>query len=204
MKDVVKNRDIKFVLHFTRLENLKSILENGLKSRQFLQDNNSTSTFNDLHRYDGCKNAICCSIDHPNYKMFYQLRQENLEQEWVVIGIKKSVIWKKDCAFCVENAASSNVTSIPLEERKGKKAFKRIFQEDVNKPTREELGIIDACPTNPQAEILVFDDIEPENIVGVAFQNRDRVKEYKALYDGFQFIYHKAYFMPRSDWQNWQ
>ncbi len=204
MKELVKKRDIKFVFPFTRLENLKSILENGLKSRQYLEDNESNSIFNDEYRLDGYKESICCSLCHPNYKMFYRLRQENPEQEWVVIGIKKSIIWKKDCAFCVENAASNNVTSIPLVDRKGKRAFKQIFKEDPTKPNRKKLGIQDSCPTNPQAEILVFDDIEPENIFGVVFQSKDRADEYEKLYNDFQFIYHRAYFMPRTDWQNWQ
>lgn len=203
MKALVKRREIKLLVHFTRIENLKSILENGLKSRQHLEDTRSSSIFNDEYRLDGHTEAICCSITHPNYKMFYRLRKENPEQEWVVLGIKKSVIWKKDCAFCIENAACSSVTSIPLEDRKGKKAFKKIFEEYPNKPTREKLGISDDCPTNPQAEVLIFDDIEPKNIFGVVFQSKSRAEEYKKLYDDLELIYHKAYFYPRSDHANW-
>lgn len=203
MKELVKKLDIQLVVHFTRLKNLKSILEHGLKSRKFLEDNNSDSTFNDQYRYDRCKDAICCSITHPNYKMFYKYRQENPEEEWVVIGIKKRIIWKNDCAFSVENAASNSVTKIPIDDRKGKKAFKKLFKEDSSRPTREKLGISDSYPTNPQAEILVFDDIRPKDIFGVVFQSNDRVKEYKKLYDGYEFIANDYYFSYRKDYENW-
>jgi len=204
LKKQVEKREIEFILHFTRLENLKSILDNGLKTREYLETNNPEAIFNDDYRYDGFKNSICCSICHPNYKMFFPLRQADPKNEWVVIGIKKDIIWEKDCAFCIENAASNNVTSIPLEKRKGKKAFKKLFKEVKGKPTREKLGINKACPTNPQAEILVFDNISSQDIVGVAFQKSDRVKEYEKSHKGFNFVYHKAFFIPRVDWRDWQ
>ena len=105
LKDIVESRNIEFVVHFTRIEILVSILKNGIIPRQELESNNSEAKFNDEHRIDGFKNATCCSICHPNYKMFYSYRQADLAQEWVVIGIKKDIIWEKDCAFCVENAA---------------------------------------------------------------------------------------------------
>jgi len=204
MRKIVESRGIEFVIHFTRIENLKSILENGIIPREELENNNTSATFNDQYRIDGCKNATCCSICHPNYKMFYTLRQEDTDQEWVVIGIKKDIIWEKDCAFCVENAASANVTSIPIWQRKGKEAFQKLFEELINPPTRKELKIPESCPTNPQAEILVFDYIEPEDIVGVAFQNQDRADEYAKLYKGFNFIYHRGFFKPRVDYEFWR
>lgn len=204
MKKEVERRDIEYIVHFTRFENLNSILENGLKTREYLEQHMPDAIFNDSYRYDGFKNSICCSICHPNYKMFYPLREADKNNEWVVIGIKKDVIWEKDCAFCVENAASNNVTAIPIEKRKGKKAFKKLYKDIEGRPTRDELGITKTCPTNPQAEILVFDNIEPENIIGIAFQNNERVEEYKKLYKDFHFIYHRAYFVPRTDWRHWQ
>lgn len=204
MKKIVESRGIEFVIHFTRIENLASILEKGIITRQELEDNKDDAIFNDEYRIDGFKNATCCSICHPNYKMFYSLREADKTQEWVVIGIKKEIIWEKDCAFCVENAASSNVTSIPIEERKGIDAFNKLFKELEEKPTRKDLGISESCPTNPQAEILVFDNINPEDIVGVVFQSKERVKEYTKIYDDMNFVYHRAFFMPRTDYKFWQ
>lgn len=205
IKNIIQVRGIEYVLHFTRIENLEFILKNGIKTRQELENNNEEAVFNDTLRLDGHKDATCCSISHPNYKMFYSYRQAELEQEWVVIGIKKDIIWKKDCAFCVENAASNNVRVIPISQKKDINAFTKLFEEINGKPLRQDLGIPNYCTTNPQAEILVFDTILPEDIIGVGFQSKARANEYKALYGNkFQFIYHKAFFMPRRDWSHWQ
>ena len=45
------------------------------------------------------------------------------------------LIRNKDCAFCIENAASNSVTSISINQRKGLQAFMKLFDEagyDVN------------------------------------------------------------------------
>ena len=136
--------------------------------------------------------------------MFYRLRQENPDVEWVVIGLKPSVLWEKDCAFCVSNAASNEVTSIPIQTRKGAAAFNRLFEEDPGKPTRQVLGISDACPTNPQAEVLVFGNIETSYIIGAVTQKKETEESLKAQYPNYQFVYHKALFSARKDYEHWK
>lgn len=205
LESFVNARGIEYILHFTRIENLDSILANGLIPRDELERTEMNSIFNDAHRYDNCRNALCCSIGHPNYKMFYSLRTNNPDTEWCVIGIKKDVLWNKNCVFCVENAASNNVTSIPINQRKGLQAFMKLFDEIENKPARNILDIPDYCPTNPQAEILVFDRIDSNDIVGVVFQSKQRADEYTRRYNWEDFfIYHRAFFCPRKDYEHWR
>lgn len=204
MKGLVEARGIDFVWHFTRLSNLPSILVNGLINRVQITFSGMQSEFNDHCRIDGQQDSICCSIAHPNYKMFYRLRQENPDVEWVVIGLKPSVLWEKDCAFCVSNAASNEVTSIPIQARKGTAAFNRLFEEAPGKPTREGLGISDACPTNPQAEVLVFGNIETSYIIGAVTQKKETEELLKAQYPNYQFVYHKALFSARKDYEHWK
>lgn len=206
MRNAVEEKGIEYLVHFTRLENLDSILQNGLISRQQLPMVNPYALFNDYLRLDNCQNAICSSITHPNYKMFYSLRMQDTTKEWCVIGIKKDVLWEKNCVFCVENAASSNVTSIPLMYRMGVNAFNKLFEEIEGKPSREQLGLTSDCPTNPQAEVLVFNSIEPNYIVGVAFSSLARRDEYINRYPhlDISFIYHRAFFAPRADYAHWR
>ncbi|RBQ29813.1 DarT ssDNA thymidine ADP-ribosyltransferase family protein [Aliarcobacter vitoriensis] len=204
LENFVNQRGIEYIIHFTRIENLDSILSSGLIPRDELERTGTNSIFNDEHRYDNCKNALCCSIGHPNYKMFYSLRMNNPGTEWCVIGIKKDVLWNKDCAFCVENAASNSVTSIPINQRRGLQAFIKLFDEIENKPPRNVLAIPDNCPTNPQAEILVFDTIEVDNIMGVVFQSQERANEYTKRYNKTNFFhYYKAFFYGRKDHEHW-
>lgn len=96
MQDEVKNRGIEYLWHFTKIENLDSILRNGLIPRGVLSAQGINVNFNDHHRLDRQVNANCLSIGHPNYKMFYRLRVQDSSQLWVVLAIKPEVLWTKD------------------------------------------------------------------------------------------------------------
>ena len=204
MKASIESKGIDYVWHFTRLANLDGILTHGLVTRQKIQAVGMPSEFNDHYRLDGQEDSICCSIGHPNYKMFYRLRMENPDSEWVVVVIKPSVLWEKECAFCVTNAACNSVTSTPLQDRKGPAAFNRLYDEAPGKPPRADLGISEGCPTDPQAEVLVLGDIEPHYFVGVVTQSRKTETELKAKYPAFDFLYHRGLFKPRKDYEHWK
>lgn len=204
MKEAVEEKNIEYVWHFTRLANLDGILSHGLINRQSIVETGLPFEFNDDYRFDGHENSICCSIGHPNYKMFYRLRQENPDSEWVVIVLQPSILWEKDCAFCTTNAASNEVACIPVEHRKGIAAFNKLFDEVPGKPPRSELGISESCPTDPQAEVLVFGDIEHRYIIGIITQSKETETTLKAKYPNFEFLYHRALFLARKDYQHWK
>lgn len=205
MQNAVNQRGVEYLVHFTRLENLDSILLNGLISREQLPMVNPYALFNDYLRLDNCKNANCCSITFPNYKMFYSLRMQDTTKEWCVLGIKRDILWEKPCAFCVENAASTNATSIPIINRMGVNAFNRLFDEIAGKPPRMQLELPYNCTTNPQAEVLVFDRINLNDIIGVVFQSQQRADEYRSRYNREDFfIYHRGFFGPRKDYDHWR
>ncbi len=203
MENIVTTMGIKYVYHFTRLQNAARVLNDGLISRQILEVGPNPPIFNDEYRYDQQKNAICCTIGHPNYKVFYPF-QMAYKEEWVIIVVQSKVLWELDCAFCVENAASNNVTTIPINARKGVSAFKKMFEEIEGKPSRKELEIIDRFPTNPQAEILVFNQIDPKYIQGVAFKNMSNVGYFREQYPNFTFKRKQDLFYPRNDYEHWR
>lgn len=88
IQDVINRRNIKFLVHFTRLENLDNILTNGIIPRndmtdQFIKpfdfllndkESNGKYIYNDDYRYDGKCDYSCFSISFPNNLMFYRLR----------------------------------------------------------------------------------------------------------------------------------
>tara|TARA_B110000196_G_scaffold320046_1_gene340221 strand:+ start:1487 stop:2110 length:624 start_codon:yes stop_codon:yes gene_type:complete len=203
MENAVKQKKIEYLWHFTKLENVGSIFQNGIVPRAVLEANRANVAYNDQYRLDGFKAASCLSIGHPNYKMFYRLRQQDPSVEWVVFGVKAEVLWTKDCAFCRTNAAHSSVTSVPIEQRKGVLAFESLFSPVVGKPSRQVLQLSDECPTDPQAEVLVFDTIYPIDIVGVVVPTKAKELELKPLYPAHQVVYHRAHYYPRLDHQHW-
>jgi hypothetical protein len=122
IQEFVAEREIKVLTHFTRETNLASILQRGLVCRDTLVSDGKANICNYQLRLDGT-NAVCASIAFPNYKMFWGLRKDNPGVEWVVLGIRPSVLWETRVAFCSANAASAGVTVIPLQQRMGLSAF---------------------------------------------------------------------------------
>jgi hypothetical protein len=204
LQEAVQKRNIKYVFHFTRLENLKNIMDYGLIPRSLLESGGIESTFNDSDRIDGCPDASCLSINFPNYKMFWAYRQSLSGVQWVVLAIKARILWEKNCAFCQENAASNAVTRIPLQDRKGVNAFIRLYDEIDNKPSRKDLGISDSTPTNPQAEVLVFDIIESELIEVVVVENQETYNETIKKCPGIKPQIQPAFYSARKDYSHWK
>lgn len=204
IEKIAKKRDIRCLWHFTRLDNLEAILENGLVPRSVLEENQEEVIFNDEYRLDGQKDAICFSIGHPNYKMFYSLRTTHKDIDWIVLACDPEILWVKDCAFCIENAASNNVTKVELQDRKGAEAFEKLFEEIDGKPSREDLGISEFCPTNPQAEILVFDRVEPEFIGGICCETTKEREDLREVYPEWQIEEVNGVFRARKDYKHWK
>lgn len=200
IQDYVAERGIKHLLHFTRESNLASILERGLLQRNELEG--GSARFNDAYRMDRT-NAICLSISHPNYKMFFSLRRDNPEEKWVVIGISPSVLWTLPCAFCATNAASNAVTAIPINQRMGLTSFQSMFN-DWGEKTRATLGIGNHYPTNPQAEVLVLSSIPTQFILGVAADNAVNQQRLQVTYPGSTIIAMPSFYNGRPDFAHWR
>jgi hypothetical protein len=207
IKAEVQKRGIQHVLHFTKIENLLSITQNGLIPRANLDTHNIAYRHNDEIRVDRCENASCLSISFPNYKMFYSYRMHDPAQEWVVISLSPRLLWEKDCAFCYSNAASSEISSIPVSERKRPEAFLKMFDDFDSYPKRSELKIQDCHTTNPQAEVLVFEVIEPNYFQGMFFQNQktiEALQQNMGPLNKLPFRCGGKAFAPRGDYEYWK
>lgn len=194
-------RGIRSLIHFTRKDNVASILQHGLVTRDLLIQN-GFNNYNDKVRVD-YTSAICTTISFPNYKMFYRLQMENPSVEWAVFEIHPSALWELDCAFCTTNAASASVTAVGIEERKTLAAFQAMFG-DASGKIRQTLNIPDEYTTDPQAEVLFNDGIPREYIMNV---NVKTPLERTALMNAHQNIdiwYDWSYFSPRNDFAHWK
>jgi len=179
IEGILRERDINYLCHFTKVGNLESIFRNGLYPRCDLYDEETNpdseivGIVNDQFRYDNHTNASCLSISFPNSSMFFSLRCQSDINEWAVIFFKASVLVNKICMFCPTNAASSYITSQPDSNFQGVTAFQRLFlgSED------ERASLLPKDPTDVQAEVLVFDVIEPNYIAGCVV-GTDHLRDY--------------------------
>jgi hypothetical protein len=203
LQELIHQRYIKYVLHFTQLRNLPSIVQHGLLPRKDLSARRIPHTYNDDIRLDANLDASCLSLSWPNYKMFYQCRTANPGVDWVVIAFSPETLWKFDCAFCIENAASNRVRAVPLHDRKTPAAFQSMFLDQVFYPSREKLGIPEDFPTNTQAEILVFGTI-PKSFINKVFVPSEHIAQ-KCSTMGLSIpTQADSYaFDPRIDWKFW-
>ena len=98
-----KNRSIQKLLHFTHLDNLKSILKNGLLSRDELEQKEINYHCNDMFRYDNHTDAVCCSVSLPNLFMLFKIANIQMKP-YVILELDSRIIWEKECCFFMENA----------------------------------------------------------------------------------------------------
>lgn len=203
LKSFVEQKRIENLVHFTIARNLPSILKYGLMSRLELEKRGLETVINDLNRYDGHTNAVNLSVSFPNYKMFYRIKNEHPSELWVMILLEPSIIWEKRCAFTKKNAASKEMAQIPLEQKMTVDAFLSMFE---NENLRRELDLPEHYPTDPQAEVLVFDVIEPRYIKRIVVEtesDKQILMDQFGLKDSMVSV-EPAYFRPREDWVHWK
>ena len=201
----MRSRKVDTLFHFTRANNLPNIFQYGLLPKESLLNNGIEAEFNDHYRYDGCEDALCTSLEFPNYKMFYSLRTNNPDVDWAVIGLDARILLDYDCAFCVTNAGSEESYSVNLEDRMGARALRKLYEDYPGKPSRQEMNLKDWYPTNPQAEVLIFGGVPVEYIKGVYFSDNKALRKYCACIPGEISASVNTYlFYPREDWRYWQ
>lgn len=202
IEDFAKERGIKYLMHFTKLDNLGSIEQRGLVTRDVLVAEGNVAALNDKDRHDHT-DAVCLSIGFPNYKMFWGLRQDNKGADWVVVAVDVSALWQLPCAFCAANAASGHISTIPIEQRQTVEAFRAMYA-DYQTKVRAQLGIKDCYPTNPQAEVLMLKGVPRNYIPGVWVPNATMQGAVKALHPGLQVALGPNLFSARSDYAHWK
>jgi hypothetical protein len=216
IRDFCSERNIRFLLHFTRVSNVPSILKDGLRDRLSLEESRSAFVFNDKERLDCCNNAVCMSISFPNYRMFCSLRNELPRGTFAVLVLKAEVLWTYKCAFCIDNASSKLVGNIS-EEKFDVECLMSMFG-DHPKNKRADLNIPSYFTTCPQAEVLVFPKIfltdhSSQGCIHPTFISEIHVDDYtsansirQAWADPLKrnIIVNSQYFGPREDWKHWQ
>lgn len=205
MKDIMEQRQIDRLYHFTQAENLENIFRYGIIPRATLDRRGIRSCYNDDYRYDNCMDAVCTSIEFPNYKMFFKLRKDNPEINWAVLRLDAQILCDFECAFCWTNAGDATMYNEPIEQRMGREAFLELFGNRYGYPQREDLNINDWFPTNPQAEVLVFGIIPVEYIQNVYFEKYTVKQEYRdVIPEEISASVNLDVFAPRNDWEAWK
>lgn len=180
IKSTAWSRKIPYLVHFTRAVNLPTIMVHGICSVEKSREIGLFPSVNDEFRMDGYLNATSFSISFPNSRMFYKYRMLNPSEEWVVLIVRPQVLWDKDNAFCSFNAADARVTKCSLSELSSPSAFEQMFEECEGDESRVNQGLMACEPTDVQAEVLVFESVEPNMIAELVFDDEKVWSKYRA------------------------
>ncbi|MDE0428330.1 MAG: DarT ssDNA thymidine ADP-ribosyltransferase family protein [Caldilineaceae bacterium] len=184
IEKIVGNRGIEILCHFTRVENLSSILKWGLLGRSRLVEQRIPFERIDHSRQDGCPEAVCLTISFPNYRLFYSKRgifygSHGIDDnQWVVLLFEAKLLWELDCAFCKYNAAHGSVRGLSLDSRREPESLASMFGDF---PTHERpRNFPSHYPTSPQAEVLVFDPVPISYLREIHFFDDDAYEEWSS------------------------
>jgi hypothetical protein len=198
IQEFAKKLEIPYLLHFTRWENIDGILKDGLCPKILIEDLPYEVTINDEMRLDGHEDSVSVSIAFPNHKMFYRYRKNTGGMGWVILVIAPSVLWEYEAAFCKHNAADSRISRVSSEELKNIASFEGMYEEDKTSESSRSFNKLESYdPTDPQAEVLVFDVIPTEKIVGVIFENCRLKIEFENNYPNIKTCFDPNYYSAR-------
>lgn len=170
--DILTARGVTRLCHFTKLQNLTHIIsEDGiLASSSIRQD---TKNVNDIARYDGELDFVCCSVQYPNSWFLEKTMKNNPDKifrEWVVLYIDLNILNNKKAKFCPCNASKKKGYYIDENMDNIDSIFARTVPT-FNYPRTPQM--LSCCPTDGQAEVLIESSIPQKYIKGIAVGNED-------------------------------
>lgn len=168
VSEFLENRSIRNILHFTHISNLNSILTNGLKSLDSIEKVGIVNKSHDIGRYDEIRQGIFCSIAYPNIWMLNG--KENINpQEYAILEIMENALFLQHFAAFPGNSARNELKTHAEENLKqyvGVTGLRRMF---LNKDLRSKQNVPKNEPTDLQAEIIFFNELNPDRIRKIHF-----------------------------------
>jgi len=185
-------REVKWLYHFTYVDNIVSILKYGILSRNNQERKGVESKYNDPNETGS--NYISVSIEWPNYKMFYKKRIDNPHERFAVVCI--SIYALTECQYRMYSTNSS--------KGYGSSLVKNANDLYYDSPSRKSL-LSKKFPTDPQAELRISDMIPKEYIRAVYFETQKDLKDYSNV-NGMNTLFRVAsdLFASRKDYEYWR
>lgn len=165
------SRQVTRLCHFTKTQSLVHILtsEDGILATQFIISKELHQ--NDMDRRDRRKDYVCCSVQYPNGWYWRKARDRNLDkvfQEWLVLTIDVRIIRDAAFQFCCCNAASASGSYIQSNGEQ----ISTMFSSPTPFGARQRTpSMLPCCPTDDQAEILIYRNVPYRYITGIIVGN---------------------------------
>lgn len=178
IENEIKQRNITRLCHFTNSRKALHILgsESGVVAVDFLDKDIYDA--NDQLRIDGRKDCVNCSIQYPNYWYYNRVKNnDNVFKDWVILLIKPELLLLDTTRFCFTNAAFRSGQCIGS----GIEAFRKMFSPVVTgkRTFIRTPKMLSNCPTDDQAEVLIYKNISRNDIFAVAVPDEAQARREK-------------------------
>lgn len=174
---IAEDREVDVLLHFTQATNLPGILHHGLLPRTELAAPGYAASAR--YRLDDTPEAVSVSISRVNEGMFASKRAKSGHRDWVVLVLSPVILWTHSCRFCWRNAAKKAV-----KDHRGRRDGPWAFNEMFVGSDQARDGLARCFPTDPEAEVQVFEPIAAEYILGAVVGRPGMVDAVQELLDG--------------------
>ncbi len=176
----LQKRGVTRLCHFTKVKSLVHILtsEDGILATDFI--NQDIKQQNDMERHDNATNYVCCSIQYPNgwyWDLVKKRDDSQIFKEWVVLVIDLDILKNVKFHFSACNSAykfgkyiRNDVTNIS-----------DVFNSPTIKMRYRPTSMLECCPTDDQAEILVYKNVPLRYISGIIVGNEESANNIGAI-----------------------
>ena len=198
LAQIAKEKNAKYMVHFTSINNLNSIMNNGLLTRRELDQNSRfipgrNYFITDHGRIDKMTDTISLSFTRPNWKMLLSKMCgfETNTYGWAIIRLKAdSILRNHRCLFFHSNAANKIFESDRLSK------YDRYTKYDLLSMFWNQ-SEPDGRTSDPQAEIMCCDSIPVSEIDNVVFANYEDAALYrdKLTSLGIETVVDKSFFV---------
>lgn len=184
-------RGITRLCHLTPFRNLLHLASEGqgLLSLRQLAAHSGDYDQQDLERFDGHPDHICCSIQYPNawYLRNRKVRATPIQRlfpDWVCLTIDPKRLWSSGTRVCVRNAAALGGA---LVEDISAESFQALYAASIigagGRTYRRSANRIAASPTDDQGEVLVHRRIPLADVHAVMVASESDAKRFHAALD---------------------
>ena len=171
LADIIEERGITRLIHFTSVDNIDSILKYGIMSVKDMNEFGIKHDFNDTDRLDYVLDGISLSIQNPNSCLLKKFKEKYPNKKFVILVLDPALLYEitdnsktklASRIYCDYNAAAKitkkNTENIEI-------MFPESFVNKTWKNTR--INKDDDEPTSEQAEILFRETINPKYILEI-------------------------------------
>ncbi len=183
IRDEALKRRISRLCHFTQSRKLSHILSDldGVWATSKLKEKApDLLDQTDNIRLDGHLDHICCSVEYPNTWYLSKIRDNDpLFKDWVIVFLNPALLWRDRTLFSPRNAAAHTGTLI----QEGYAGFSRLFAPSLvgagGRTFWRTAQMLSCCPTDDQAEVLVYEHIQRSDILGLGVLSETQARTEK-------------------------